>query len=72
MENSNRVLAIDLVKCIAIFGVAVIHVVSPGYTNPAGSFNWWASLFWGSVTRASVPLFLMCTGVLFLDERSCR
>jgi surface polysaccharide O-acyltransferase-like enzyme len=24
-------------------------------------------MFWGSLTRAAVPLFLMCSGVLFLD-----
>lgn len=32
-----------------------------------GSFDWLSALFWGSVSRASVPIFLMVTGALMLD-----
>ncbi len=56
---------IDLIKTIAIFCVIVIHVSAPGYS--AAGADYYASLFWGSVTRMAVPLFFMCTGALLLD-----
>lgn len=57
---------IDLVKSLAIFGVIVIHIFA-GYIFPEGSSQWYQSLFWGTIVRASVPLFLMCTGALLLE-----
>ena len=56
---------IDLIKTIAIFCVLVIHASAPGYS--AAGFDYYASLFWGSVTRMAVPLFFMCSGALLLD-----
>ena len=57
---------VDLVKACAILGVAVIHAATGAYQNQLGSAGWYSAVAWGSVSRASVPLFLMCTGVLFL------
>ncbi len=62
----ERDFAVDLVKCIAIFGVIIIHTCS--YSHPQGSFAWYSSLFWGSIVRGSVPLFFMCSGALFLGS----
>jgi len=59
--------SIDLIKVIAIIGVVTIHACAGGFSYAVGSFNWVASLFFGSLTRASVPLFLMCSGALMLD-----
>ena len=58
--------SIDLLKTIAIFGVVVIHMCSSGYSNPIPSFNWISTVFWGSLMRASVPIFFMCSGALLL------
>ena len=63
----ERNYAIDIIKTIAIVGVITIHSCYEGYGYPIGSFNWLSTLFFGSLTRASVPLFLMCSGVLLLD-----
>lgn len=57
----------DFLKAFAIVGVIVIHVSAAGCRRELGSLNWLAALFWGSVTRASVPIFLMVTGALMLD-----
>lgn len=57
----------DLLKALAITGVILIHVSAGGYSHPVGSFDWLSALFWGSVSRASVPVFLMVTGALMLD-----
>ncbi len=57
----------DLVKAAAIFFVIVIHTCSPGFSRPVGSVGWFTALFYGTVTRPAVPLFLMCSGALLLD-----
>lgn len=69
MERTNgdrRDVGLDLVKAAAIFGVLTIH--SCQYTAPVASGPWLLMVFWGSLVRASVPLFLMCSGALFLDR----
>lgn len=58
---------VDLIKTLAIAGVAVIHVTAPPLSVvPVGTADWLAALFWGTVSRASVPLFLMASGMLLL------
>ena len=59
---------IDLLKMIAILCVITIHVTSYGWALfPVSSPEWVVNAFWASLTRAAVPLFLMCSGVLMLD-----
>ena len=57
---------IDFLKTVAILGVVSIHTSRAGLYYPVGSFTWMASLFWGAVTRGSVPIFFMCSGALML------
>lgn len=64
---THRHSGIDLVKTIAIFGVIVIHISASSFLDPIGSVSWLSSLAWASISRASVPLFLMCTGALMLQ-----
>lgn len=65
----KRDYSIDLIKTWAIIGVIVIHVCSSFLTfEKIGSFNFLVSLFYGSLFRSSVPLFLMATGSLFLNS----
>lgn len=65
----RRDAAADFLKAFAIIGVLLIHASTDGYQSPMGSFDWFAALFWGSVSRASVPIFLMVSGALMLDPR---
>lgn len=69
MQNPTdaRYGSIDFLKALAIFGVLTIHTCTLGYQTPVGSASWGAAVFWGAVTRASVPIFLMCSGALLLD-----
>lgn len=60
----KREYGIDLLKSISILGVIIIHTCT--YNDAVLSVGWLSNLFWGSLTRASVPLFLMCSGALFL------
>lgn len=66
-SGAVRDAGIDLLKTAAIFGVIIIHMCSAGYNNPIPSFNWLSSVFWGSIVRASVPIFFMCSGALLLS-----
>lgn len=63
----QRAYDIDVLKAAAIVCVLTIHASTGGYGSPIGSFDWWSSLFWGCLTRAAVPLFLLCSGALMLD-----
>lgn len=56
-------------KALAIFGVITIHLCTYGYKNPIPSFDFLSSVFWGSITRASVPIFFMCSGALLLTPQ---
>ncbi len=61
---NQREYGIDLIKSISILGVVILHTCT--YGDAVLSSGWLANVFWGSLTRASVPLFLMCSGALFL------
>ena len=61
---------LDTVKTVAILCVIVIHVSSSGWSVfPTGSFEWVSNMFWASLTRAAVPLFMMCSGALLLNPK---
>ena len=59
--------AIDRVKTVAIIGTILIHVSAAGIlAGDVGSLNWSVDLVWACLLRCAVPLFLMCSGALFL------
>ena len=64
--DKQRDLRLDLTKCVAILGTVLIHSSKYGYE--LGSLSWYAGVFWGSLLRSCVPLFLMCSGALFLAK----
>lgn len=67
--TSGRISAVDYAKTLAITCVVVIHVSSEILLGrQVGSAAWLEGLFWSSLARGAVPLFLMCSGVLFLDR----
>lgn len=61
--------AVDLLKSISILGVLTIHAAYGGYSCAIASPDWFAAVFWGCLARASVPVFLMCSGALLLDPQ---
>jgi len=64
----SRIGHIDTLKTLAILGVITIHICSgPLVQFQIGSLDWFLTLFWASISRWSVPVFLMCSGVLFLN-----
>lgn len=60
--------AVDLVKCLAICAVLMIHCTSSHFSNyVVGANRWLAAAFYGSVSRWAVPAFLLCSGALMND-----
>lgn len=68
IKEDNRIAYLDVLKTLAIIGVIAIHI-SAGLLSyiEIGSNNWYFYVFWASVVRWSVPVFFMCSGVVFLD-----
>lgn len=67
-KHNSRNLNIDLIKVFAIIGVIVIHVCSSVLTQEKiGTFDWISALSYGTIFRASVPLFLMASGAILLN-----
>lgn len=65
--RKNRLLWIDWLKVIAVFGVALIHI-SNHYIqdNLFLTYNWFIGLGFESISRCAVPLFIMVSGFLVL------
>lgn len=59
---------VDLVKCLAICAVLLIHCSAGHAANhDVGANRWLAAVFYGSVSRWAVPAFLLCSGALMND-----
>ena len=67
----NRIVYIDFLKLIAVFGVIIIHVTAPPITKllPFGSFDWYVNFGFNRISRFSVPMFFMLSGVFFLAPK---
>ena len=63
----HRDSSIDLLKAMAVMGVVVIHTTAGRLTTQIGSLPWYAALLGNALCRAAVPVFLMCSGMLFFD-----
>lgn len=69
MENSkNRIVYADLLRIIATFAVIVLHVsASKWYEAPIREYNWQMFNVYDSLVRWSVPVFVMLSGMFFLN-----
>lgn len=64
---ARRSVPVDAAKTLAIFGTLLIHASADGgFAWPVGSARWTVNLFWSSLLRCAVPVFLMCSGALLL------
>lgn len=65
----SRVLYLDIIRVLSCLAVVMIHVSCDYAVAKLGSTDFWLGNFFDSLSRASVPLFVMVSGALFLDER---
>ncbi len=64
----KRVFYFDIIRAFACFCVIVLHS-SAGYAiSDCGTVNNWIGNIFDSLVRVAVPLFVMLTGALMLDE----
>ena len=68
-SSNERVVWLDVLRVIATFGVIFLHVGGTDYHLPVGEHNWFIAVFFDSLVRWSVPIFVMISGVLFLNPR---
>ncbi len=66
--DKNQSAGLDILRIIAAFTVVVLHVASRFIMDsPIDSLNFRAANFYDSINRYGVPVFVMISGVLFLN-----
>ncbi len=69
--TQNRVIFADILRIIAIFAVINIHVsgsFSIGSFTSTNINNWWVENIYNSLSRWSVPIFFMISGMFLLGS----
>ncbi len=70
--SDNRIVWIDVIRCVAMIMVIGVHCIDPFYISPTmraiPEYTHWAAIY-GSLLRPSVPLFVMMTGLLLLPVK---
>lgn len=66
--GKERNVELDLLRILACFMVIMIHFASLFLSNTANVSQWKTLNFYDSLSRSSVPLFFMISGVFFLDN----
>lgn len=69
MVKNNRIVYMDVLRVIACFAVIMIHSSSSYVIENLGSLNFWIGNVSDSLARIGVPLFVMVSGALMLDEK---
>lgn len=66
--KQTRIVYLDFLRIIATVAVILLHTsASQWYKTPVDSFNWQIFNIFDSIVRWCVPMFLMISGVFFLD-----
>lgn len=65
----ERMFSLDLVRVIAVLAVVMIHVSAPYIQFHQGTNAFLVANIFDSIVRFGVPLFVMVSGALMLDEQ---
>ncbi|MCM1082026.1 MAG: acyltransferase family protein [Clostridium sp.] len=60
---------IDILRGSAAIGVIMLHVACNNWYGFIGSKDWIAFTVYAGIARASVPIFFMISGALFLEDK---
>ena len=67
-DTKPRIIYADILRILATFAVIVIHVTaSKWYNSPVNEFNWQIYNIYHSLPRWAVPVFVMLSGMFFLN-----
>lgn len=68
MENSQRKIYPDVLRIVSTLAVIAIHTIVILWKDLSPqSFEWQVLNFYGSISRWCVPVFVMISGIFFLD-----
>lgn len=69
-KENSRIMYIDILRIIAVFSVVLLHVSAPFVAdmNANGIKWWWMGNIIDSATRWSVPVLIIISGKLMLDN----
>ena len=68
MENSQRKIYPDVLRIVSTLAVIAIHTIGILWKDLSPrSFEWQVLNFYGSISRWCVPVFVMISGIFFLD-----
>lgn len=69
-KNKNcRIVYADILKILASFAIVIIHVASKNFYNTNTDFQFDVFNFFSSFARWGVPIFVMVSGIFFLDPK---
>ncbi len=70
VKDSNRMVYLDLLRILAAFSVVLLHSAAQfWYVLDIKSTDWVIANSYDAISRFGVPLFVMISGVLFLDPK---
>lgn len=74
VDNNKQLFWADIVRVFAIIGVITIHVAAFYFykNNSLSTSRWLTAEIFDSVSRISVPLFIMLSGALLLGKQESR
>lgn len=68
IKKNGRIYYLDILRVIACLSVIIIHSCESFVTENIGSADYYAGNFFSCLASVAVPLFLMISGALMLDE----
>lgn len=70
MDKKAYNFSADFIRVVAIIGVIIIHTANAVFGRPDyfGGISWWIAVILNSVSRASIPLFIMVSGYFILGK----
>lgn len=70
VTKKERVFYLDLMRIIAIFNVIILHTAAYFWAEqPIKSYNFNVMTMYDSLVRFCVPLFVMISGILWLNPK---
>lgn len=70
-DKSERLLQLDILRCVSIFGVVLIHIIGSSFHFwSKGSPTWFVFLTLDQLFRFSVPLFVFISGYTLYSKYS--
>lgn len=68
-NKNNRIYYLDILRVMACLAVIMIHTSMTYVIKDIGSVNFWLGNIFDSLARIGVPLFVMISGTLMLNEK---